>query len=154
MKISTSIKKPTTKHYNIKGKDLDTLFANLEARAFWGRFVANEAVNWGTKDPVEKVTISAKPVIFMPKWTEYSKADKDAKTRFDKMYKALAKHENNHFYHLLEQVAIFVARLDGMETLSAKDAKAEWKTFLADHSKAQKKYDDVTNHGIKEGVEL
>ena len=154
MKITTSIKKPSTKHYSVKGKDLDALFAALEAREFWGRFVANEKIDWGTKDPVATVKITAAPVIYMPKWTDYSKADKDSKDSFDNMYKVLAKHEKRHYYILLEQVAMFQKLLNGLDELSAKDAKTKSKTFLADLKKAQKKYDDATDHGIKEGVAL
>ena len=154
MKITTSIKKPSTKHYSVKGKNLDALFAALEAREFWGRFVANEKINWGSKDPVETIKISAAPVIYMPKWADYSKAEKDAKDSFDNMYKVLAKHEKNHYYILLEQVAMFQKLLNGLDELSAKDAKTKWKDFQADHKKAQKKYDDATDHGIKEGVAL
>mgnify|MGYP003895984209 CR=1 FL=1 len=106
------------------------------------------------KDPVETVKISAAPVIYMPKWADYSKAEKDAKDSFDNMYKVLAKHEKNHYYILLEQVAMFQKLLNGLDELSAKDAKTKWKVFQADHKKAQKKYDDATDHGIKEGVML
>ena len=154
MKITASIPKPTVKHFNVKGKDLDELFEALESHGFWGRFIANEAVNWGSKDPVETVKFSAKPVILMPKWTDYSKADKDAQNAFDNMYKKLLKHEKNHWAILLERVAIISQELQQMETLSASDAKKLWKTFKSDHQKAQKKYDDKTDQGVKEGVEL
>ncbi|MEX0969544.1 MAG: DUF922 domain-containing protein [Paracoccaceae bacterium] len=154
MKITASIPKPTVKHFNVKGKDLDKLFDSLEKNGFWGRFLANEAVNWGNKDPVETVKLSGKPVILMPKWADYSKADKDAKTAFDKMYKVLLKHENNHYAIFLEQIAIFSTELGALEELAAKDAKKKWKTFLETHLKAQKKYDDSTHNGEKEGVAL
>lgn len=154
MKITASIPKPTVKHYNVKGKDLDALFEALNAREYWGRFIANEAVNWGSKDPVETVKFSAKPVIYMPKWTDYNKADKEAQDSFDSMYKKLLKHEKNHWAILLERIAIFSNELEQLETLSASDAKKRWKTFKSDHQKAQKKYDDKTDHGVKEGVAL
>jgi len=154
MKITASLPKPTVKPFNVKGKDLDELFAALEKHGFWGRFLANEAVNWGSKDPVETVKFSAKPVIHMPKWTDYSKADKPSKDSFDKMYKVLLKHENNHYAIMLEQFAIFSNELNNLDTLSAKDAKKKWKEFLVTYNNAQKKYDDKTDHGIKEGVEL
>lgn len=96
MKVTLSYSAPSNKTWNVKGGDAETLLKNLEKNGFWGRYRSNQAGSWSGKGKqFDSVKLTAKPVILMPSWTEYSKI-KDGQASWDKMWKALKKHEENH----------------------------------------------------------
>ena len=182
--VKSSIAKPgSKKSLTVKGVTLDELRTNLNKHDHWGEYVCN--ANMGYKNDGKKriveVSVSAKPDIYMPVWSDYSKASKDDKKAWDDMYAKLLKHETNHHYLALEVFAIFLQEVEvqnaqaeatnkavekekdpkkkekllaGFKPWTVTTLKARLKTLGTDLQKVQDDYDKKTNHGQKEGVKI
>lgn len=147
--------------YTISAKDYEGLYKFFEAKnkkkEEWGKFsVTTPAVSFKPPkgNPITEVVLKIGHTTTLPKWPKYSKVSKDAQKAWDAMYKALEKHEERHRLILLEQVAKFAAKVEAKENLDIKGLQKLLKDFSPDVEKAQKKYDDATSHGEKEGVFL
>lgn len=147
--------------YSISAKDYEALYKFFEAKnkkkEEWGKFsVTTPQISFKPPkgNPITEVLLKIGHTTTMPKWAKYSKASKGAKKAWDAMYKALETHEERHRLILLEEVAKFAAKIETSENLDTKGLKKLLTAFSPDVEKAQKKYDDATGHGQKEGVFL
>ena len=98
MKVKLDIKKPTSSSYSVKGKTYADVFAVLDKRKYQGKYTFNTNYNYktdGSKN-VTEVTLTHTSNIEMPKWSDYSKASKDDKAKWDNMYSTLLCHEEKH----------------------------------------------------------
>jgi predicted secreted Zn-dependent protease len=100
------------------------------------------------------VKIEAEPVILMPKWSGYSSAGKAHKKEWDRMYKALEIHEDQHYMLFQHKLEKFRKKLEKAKPMTRKAFAKEWADFKKDHDKAQKSFDKSTGHGSKQGVNL
>lgn len=154
MKVTLSYSAPSNKTWNVKGADAESLFKNLEKNGFWGRYRSNSSGSWSGKGKkIDSVKITGKPVILMPSWTEYSKI-KDGQASWDKMWKALKKHEDNHHKIFDEAAKAFKKELEKGGDLDPKDMTKAWDKWLKDTQKKQDDYDKKSKHGQNEGVIL
>ena len=177
-----SVSKPTqAKGQTVKGKTLEELRDALDKVPFWGRYKGNENMSYKTngKKQVTEVSVTAKPQIFMPVWSDYSKASKEDQKAWDTMYAKLLKHENNHhnlalevYAKLAKEVSDKSAEAEATNKAVEKEKdpkkkdkliaaytpwttttiKARMKTFFKDCKDVQQTYDDKTYHGEKEGI--
>ena len=155
MKVTLKIPKPAAKTWTVKGKTVDELSKNMKKHKWWGRYVSNP--NYSYKDKgaiVTELVFKPKPVIYMPVWSEYSKASKADKKSWDDMYKALKKHEENHHTILLSESEAWKKTMDKLGDLDKKKMEVEWVKFNKATQAKQDGYDTKTDHGGKEGVTL
>lgn len=155
MKVTLKIPKPTSKTWTVKGKTSDELYKNMVKHKWWGRYLSNP--NYGYKDKagiVSELIFKPKPVIYMPVWSDYSKASKADKKLWDDMYKALKKHEENHHTILLSEAASWKKAMDKLGDVDKEKMETEWVKFNKATQAKQQSYDTKTHHGEKEGVSL
>jgi predicted secreted Zn-dependent protease len=155
MKVDLGYSKPSSKTWKVKGQDAETLFKNLNKNAFWGRYRSNESARFSGKSAkIDLVKVAASPTITMPVWSDYPKAPKEAKASWDKMWKALKKHEDNHHTIFDDAAKALKKSLEKNGDLDEKDVSKAWGEFLKATKKSQESYDTRTKHGKSEGVIL
>jgi predicted secreted Zn-dependent protease len=155
MKVTLKISKPSNKTWTVKGADIAALFKNLQAHDWWGRYRSNNSGKFaGKSSQIDTVTLTAKPVITMPKWATYSKASKGEKKSWDAMFKALRKHEDEHHTIFVKSAEDWKTRMECGDDLSKKDMDKAWKLYQKDSQKDQDDFDKRTGHGTKAGVVL
>jgi Bacterial protein of unknown function (DUF922) len=122
----------------------------------WGKFsVTKPNIAFKpNKGPITEVVLKIGYTITMPKWSGYNDAKKSCKEAWDKMFSSLEKHEDGHRLILLEEVAIFGEKVTSQTDLDQKKLAELLKDFSPSIDKAQKKFDDATDHGAKKGVFL
>jgi predicted secreted Zn-dependent protease len=155
MKVSVTIPKPSVKSFKIKGETISDARDALNRRHEWGFYSSNQSVDWSGKGvPVDTVKVSAKPVIELPSWSGYPKADKDAQKEWDRMFKALTRHENAHHDVFTGVCDAWKKALEKGGDLAPKDMQDSFDEFMKDVQKAQDKFDASTGNGARDGVEL
>ncbi len=129
--------KETLKHYSISGNsalEFQSQMRKKGLKGFWG--YTEWYVKW-----TGGCRVSVAVTITMPKLKNPSKAPKDVRQSFDKMYKALLKHERNHGRNGIRAAT---------DIEKAKCKKTD--PIFAKYNKADKDYDRKTKHGLTEGV--
>lgn len=155
MKVTLSLGTPSVKTYGIAGKTPEKLLEAMKKRKWWGHYESKIKYSGKVKNgKVTEIKISASPAIDMPKWSDYGKQDAAAKKVWDEMWKALKKHEETHHEVTKTEAEKFKKTLEGGSDLTAAEMKKAWGDFDKELGKAQKAYDDKTDHGAKEGVNL
>ncbi|RMF39363.1 MAG: DUF922 domain-containing protein [Alphaproteobacteria bacterium] len=155
MKVAETIPKPAMKTFTVKGKTIVEVFNALEKHKWWGRYRSNESARWtGSGKMMNRISVTAKPVIYLPVWANYKSVNKPSQKSWDKMLKALKKHEEHHHTIFTEEVAAWKKEMEADGDQSKSDVEAAWKAFKKNTQKAQDDYDKRTNHGEKEGVVL
>ncbi len=154
--MKADIKKPKVSDSNaVSGTSISAVFDALQKKPYWGRYRPNQSfsADFALDGCLSTFTIKAVPTIKMPKWKQYSKGNADQKKTWDKMYKTLLKHENNHHAFFLETAAIFLDRIKDLG-LTRSETQKEWDAYVVDLQDIQNAYDDRSDHGVNEGVEL
>ncbi|MFT5423562.1 MAG: putative secreted Zn-dependent protease [Phycisphaerales bacterium] len=147
--------KKTENSIRLKAKTLGGALEELEKLDEWGEFDGQIGFAYKAKSKkVTEVTLKPSYVIKMPVWAKYGGAPKGAKKEWDRMYKALEKHENIHRLLHLETYAIITDWLVKAEELTESDFKAQFKKLMTQGQKNQDKFDSSSDHGSKKGVEL
>jgi predicted secreted Zn-dependent protease len=147
--------------YTVPGKTYADVFkffqkknANKEE---WGKFSHTKpglAFKPAKGEPITDVVLKVGYTITMPKWPKVKSAPEGCQEAWNKMIKALEKHEDNHRLILLEECAK-IAHTIGQETDLTRSKMAElFSNFAPDVKAAQDKYDAVTRNGENEGVFL
>lgn len=155
MKVTLNLSKPVTKSESFKGKSIEDVTGALDKNATWGKYRSNMSSEWGSKDPVEKLTVTAKPVITLPDWSDYKKAGKAEQKEWDRMVKMLTKHENRHHEILEGLLADLKKELEGRDPAPSQDEMAaRWDEFARAASNEQDHYDLRSGNGRREGVVL
>ncbi|MFG0307244.1 MAG: DUF922 domain-containing protein [Phycisphaerales bacterium JB040] len=155
VKIKWGAKK-TTKSIKIDAKTLEGALDKLSRLPEWGKFEGQIGYQYKAdkNKRVTEVTLKPSYEIKMPVWTKYGAASKESKKEWDRMYKALAKHEDGHRLIHLEALAKINAWLTGAEGLSVNEFKSTFEKMMKDGQKNQDKFDSSTDHGAKKGVHL
>ena len=156
MKVKLTIPGLKTKAWAVKGKTLEEAFECLQAHKWWGRYRSHQsyAASFDKEKKIYTVTLKAKPEIIMPKWSGYAKATKAEQAEWDKMCKALERHEKNHHDIFLKAAEAWRAELEKGDALDAAGMKKAWSSFNTDTQAKQDSYDSSSSHGQKEGVAL
>ncbi|MEO0342584.1 MAG: DUF922 domain-containing protein [Pseudomonadota bacterium] len=129
----------TIKHYTIKGNTAVGLKAQMSSKGpdgFWG--YAKWWVEWDGN-----CNVSVDVTITLPKLSANSGASSALKADFEKMYEALLAHERQHGQHGISAAKeVEAAGCNNTDPIFAK-----WR-------KADKDFDQRTQHGKTEGVVL
>ena len=125
------------KYYSVSGKTVDAIKANMKKKGPKGYWAYTEwYVKW-----TGSCKVSVSVTYTMPKLK--SGAPADVKSKFDKMYKKLLKHEKNHGNN-----GISAAKEIAKKKCNGGDA------ILAKYNKKDIAYDKKTDHGYSEGVKF
>jgi len=135
---------------SITGATIDQALAALNRLREWGEGggILRMAVPGDFASSLS-VTLSANLVRRMPHWQAYSKAPAAQKKAWDHMFRKLTDHEDRHVEIAVEEAKKVADGLIGQSTQDAKTTVAAANRRLAAR---QKKLDDETHHGAKEGV--
>jgi predicted secreted Zn-dependent protease len=160
--VTVTLAKPDVRNSRkVKGKTIREVLGELNAFEEWGYYDSRQLdSNSATFDKNGKVTgvrIDMSPVIIMPEWTEYKRASKADKASWDKMYKALKKHEENH--HAIQKKCLeeFKNKIEKEFKTKDLDVNTLKERVVTEQTKFQEKqddYDKATKHGKTEGVIL
>ena len=147
--------------YSVAGKTYDEMFAFFQKKNSsgeeWAKFSHEKpslSFKPTNKDPITEVTLKVGYTITMPNWPGLNGASKKGKDAWNKMIKALEKHEDHHRAILEEQSDAFGKLVSKENDLTQKKLAQLFKDFPKDVKKAQDDYDTKTAHGEKEGVFL
>ena len=142
--------------FQVKAKTLGGAADELSKRDEWGKFDGNIGYDYDSdeNDYVTKVTLKPSYTISMPVWAGYKKAPKACQQEWDRMYKALEKHEDGHRLIHLETLATIETALQCKTDYPASDLKTDFAQWMQDGQDNQDKFDKSTRNGANKGVEL
>ncbi len=157
IRVRLQVSRPSNSTYNARGRDLVAVSNVMEARGCWGRYNAHATYSYNsdTTGMVTEVTITARPVILMPRWAAYSQASSAVQQEWDRMVAALQTHENQHHRVFQDKVNLFKRSLErtrGGKTTG--QLTADWNTFARDLDRAQNGFDRSSQNGRRQGVRL
>jgi predicted secreted Zn-dependent protease len=153
-KVTISNGSIARKTWSCKGKTLDEVFKNLNKHGWWGRYRSNLTMKSTPAKTGLQVKIAGKPIIIMPKWSDYSKAAPADKKSWDSMYKALLKHETNHHSITEKHLKELKTDVEKNGEMDKNEMLKAWNLAMKQLAKKQETYDSRTDHGSKEGVML
>jgi predicted secreted Zn-dependent protease len=153
--------KQDKKTYAVPGSTYDDVYKFFQKKNTsgeeWGKF-SPERPNLSFKpskgEPITEVTLMVGYTITMPAFSKANALGKKAKAAWDKMMKALEKHEDTHRATLEKSCNDFGSQITSKTDLSLKDLQDLFKAFPKDAKTDQDAYDNKTAHGVKEGVYL
>jgi len=142
--------------FKVAAKTLGEAAEELDKRDEWGKFDGKIGFDYDSdeNDYVTNVTLKPSYTIEMPVWAGYKKAPKACQEEWDRMYKALEKHEDGHRLIHLETLAKIQDILGKQTDLSADQLKTDYAQMIQDGQDNQDKFDTATGNGSKKGVEL
>ncbi len=154
-----------THYYLVDGKDARAIRRDMNTKR-QGKYDAFTSwwikwhFYWNTEDGLCKLTRVTTHVdikFTLPKLMPETRADEDAKQRWDSYYAALIAHENGHRDLAIEAAAEIEAALLELEAVDnckrlEKDANRLAHRIVDDYSLRQKRYDAKTNHGMNDGA--
>ena len=154
--VKTTWGAKNTGTFTVKAKTLGEAAKELSKRDEWGKFHGkiDYAYESDENDFVTKVTLKPSYTISMPAWAAYKKAPKACQQEWDRMYKALEKHEDEHrqiHQALLETIE---KALQGKTDYPASELHTDFAQWMQDGQDNQDKFDTATGNGSKKGVEL
>ena len=127
--------------------------------------LCSEGYRWTVTYKREVEFYASQHKIRLPQWKDYEYASVDEKKAWDDMIKALTAHEEHHIeiYNTFNSLVIFEGT--GTDCLYAEALKAaqrelmqkvenEYKSRLASAEAKSAKFDEDTDHGVKNGVVL
>ncbi|GMG83870.1 hypothetical protein LNKW23_30840 [Paralimibaculum aggregatum] len=145
MKGVLKLSKPSVKEYKVSGKVLKDVLNVLNKRKWWGRYQSHESAAYAAdakaKPKIGTITVTAKPTIDMPKWSDYANADDREKKSWDAMVKNLRAHEDEHHKIFKEAAEYFCSELQYDDPMEKKDAVKKFNTFKKDTQKEQDSFD-------------
>ncbi|MER9119860.1 DUF922 domain-containing Zn-dependent protease [Mesorhizobium sp. M0954] len=154
---------PTKKSYNVSGLTIEELASSLNASGpdgGWGE-TKNQwsyETKWvidGDQLKVSKVSVKIETTITMPSWPGYSAASKCMKSSWDKMYKSLQNHEQQHMkiaQGVDDKIKNAILALPPQPSSSTQDdltalSDATMQPIIETNNTAQDKLDSDTDHG-------
>jgi predicted secreted Zn-dependent protease len=148
--------KKSSKDIKIKAETLGGALKELEKRDEWGQHEGGISPTVKVKDGnVTELTLAGTSEIQMPQWSGYNGAPKACKKEWDRMYKALDKHEEEHRTLYVDVVEKFAEGLrKKTDPLTVEQVKALIKALDKKLDDDSEKYDTKTGHGSKDGVNL
>lgn len=142
--------------FKVSAKTLGAAAKELDRRDEWGEFNGKIGFDYQSDetDCVTEVTLKPSYSIDMPVWASYKKAPKACQQEWDRMYKALEKHEDGHRLIHLETLATMADSLAEKTDYPSDQLKIDFDTMSQDGQNNQDKFDAATGNGSKKGVEL
>lgn len=148
-------KKEKKSSIKITAKTLGGALKELSKRDEWGKFEGKIGYGYGAADGiVTAVTLTPSYTIEMPTWSGYSKAPKACQKEWDRMWKKLEEHEEEHLNIHLATLKTIEDTLGKATDLPETQLPTDFDQMIADGQANQDKFDKSTGHGSKKGVEL
>ncbi|PCJ05722.1 MAG: hypothetical protein COB16_14810 [Rhodobacteraceae bacterium] len=153
--VKTKIPKPSKKSFSVSGIDMETLESALDKKTSWGSYTAAPvfSAKFDKSKKVTEITVVLKPVVNLPKWTDYAKSTKNRQAEWDRMLKALETYLSSLHALMLEAVAKFAAAIKDKD-LDKAGLAAETKAAKAAIAKAVADHASKTSNGNTVGVSL
>ncbi|HEU4617902.1 MAG TPA: DUF922 domain-containing protein, partial [Gammaproteobacteria bacterium] len=137
----------------VRGRTLEQVGQELSALPEWGEgggMIRSERIPPGTSAEIE-VHLHANLVKRLPRWTKYDNASAAAKREWDRMMRALTAHEERHVEIAVEEANQCATDLMGVEIEEIARIVTEANRRMHDR---QVEYDNDTDHGQRDGVDL
>jgi predicted secreted Zn-dependent protease len=154
--------KNSGKRYTVSGKTLE------DAKRFMSQRHANGR-DWALFDykcnckpvpdaktgDITKAALTASYSITMPRWTAYKRQPQTCRDEWDRMWKALKDHENEHAEKFVSGVNSLKKLIESNDDLTEANVKIRIDQWLKDTIDIpQQDFDQQTDHGRKRGVYL
>ncbi|MEO8312697.1 MAG: DUF922 domain-containing protein [Caldimonas sp.] len=145
--------------YKVHGKTLQAAKTALGPTC-WGRFKPMAGKTKYTVDKKSKKVLSVELVvghtIEMPVWSEYKAAPEPCRAEWDRMWKALEKHEKDHALVYLESIVMLENKLDDVEpgTMDPAGVDKLVAAAMVQMESAQDAFESATDRGRNRGVVL
>jgi predicted secreted Zn-dependent protease len=154
--VKTSWGKKDNATFKVNAKTLEGAADELSKRDEWGKFNGKIDYSYDSdeNDFVTNVTLKPSYTIDMPVWAAYKKAPKPCQEEWDRMYKALEKHEDGHRLIHLETLATIETALQGKTDYTSTQLDTDFGQMMTSGQTNQDKFDTSTGHGEKKGVTL
>jgi hypothetical protein len=146
-------KPKSTPDITVRGRTLEEVARELSTLPEWGEGggrIRSEKIPAGTSEEVT-ARLSANLVKRLPRWARYREASAAAKEEWDRMMAVLTAHEDRHVEIAIEEADRCASELIGAEVGEVADIVTEANRRMAER---QSEYDDQTENGRLEGVEL
>jgi predicted secreted Zn-dependent protease len=142
--------------FQLKAKTLGEAAKELDKRDEWGKFDGKITYDYESdeNDYVTNVTLKPSYTISMPVWPAYKKAPKACQQEWNRMHKALQKHEDDHRVIHSDTLATIEKELQGKTDYSATQLQTDYAQWVQDGQDNQDKFDTSTRNGANKGVEL
>lgn len=153
-------------HYTVQGRDYDSLAQSLSAngpKGFHGLATWKIGFQYTTRKQrdgcqVDTVTVKVDGEIKMPRWADEKAAPQELQARWRNFYAALKRHEDGHIQHGRELALMTKEKLLGLGVVPCEKvqdlANAEFLRLLDNHKARDREYDERTQHGVNQGVQL
>ena len=150
---TVTVEQPQYDYYDVSGSSLAEVGGQLDPDE-WGRCTYHFDYSYDTSSGrTTKVDITLRLTIRLPRWSGegWDKASPAAKKEWQRMLKALEKHEADHADLARKWAPVFKERLLNQKE---NNVKARHKQALQEVDKETKDFDDKTKHGQSQGVSL
>lgn len=156
MEVETNWSEPTLRFYPIKAKTIDGVAKALRKRKKWGH--TSCLISFPDFRPetriVEKITLTLSCKILMPNWPAYRYQKQNIKDSWDNMWKALKKHEDGHVDLFRKATNLLCSKLRELDKKRGGEIKKIISEAKDEIQRDHDNYDDKTDSGKKNGVEL
>lgn len=142
--------------FTVKANDLESACTFLESQGEWGHFRGDiQYTSKGDADGnVSSVVLQPTYTITMPSWPNLGKQPKTCKAEWERMYKALLKHEEGHRDRFLTGLKNLESKLKALDSGTHTDVDDLLNQALADIQAEHDSYDASTKNGGSQGVKL
>lgn len=154
MELRLRVSNPAPRPYDVDGRNFDALSRAMNRRGCWGRYSFPFRFT-PHGNPVERIDMTITPRIEMPRWTGYRAAGRAHQREWDRMIAALQRHEDEHHRLLVRKAEEF---RDSIPNITIPMDASAVGQMMADFEREAKAvmddFDDRTDHGRRQGVEL
>lgn len=153
-KGTTTFKPVAAKTYTVEAKTLKEAADQLGAREEAGETTwetTRMVTNLDDSGNVTSATVELLITVTMPSWPGAAGLNKAAKAEWDRAYKALKAHEDNHVKLAREKLKGVADKMIGKTESEAQTVLAD---ALAELKVASDEYDTASDHGANEGTTI
>lgn len=154
MEVTLDIARPETRTYSVRGATLEAVVRNLGRRC-WGRYVGRFSYDIRPRGGiVASAVFRAAPTITLPRWHDRAGATAPQQREWDRMLRALERHEDEHHAVLVDAFENMRHFLSTQPDPAVPQFRRDMAAFDADLDRFQRDFDATSEHGRRAGVVL
>lgn len=154
MQVTVNISAPETRTYTVRGTTLRDVHARLP-RGCWGRYVPNFTWDYrGQNGIATHIILNAAPRITLPNWNGRGRASRDEQREWDRMLRALTRHENAHHQVLVDALEDQRYFFSGEPDTPVRQLRRDLGNYTSELNQYQADFDRNSRHGQRDGVRL
>jgi predicted secreted Zn-dependent protease len=150
-KSTTNFKTGIPKSYTVDVETLEEAAQQIDQREEAGitEWSPTYKTNLDENGNVASATVDVEITVTLPKWPGATKLNKAARAEWERFFKAIKAHEQRHVNLVRQKLQSLAQKLVGK---SPGDAEKTFQDAVDDLKKSSDDYDDISDHGRKEGT--